>query len=151
MKSLMMKKSLILLMIMAGITACVQKSENTSEQPVKDSVTVITENRADVQSDSWLGQYAGFFPCGDCEGIETVITLQEDSTYIQKSTYLGKDNSFEETGTFTLIEPGSRLVLKSADSEQSYLLGDGTLTLLNSEGKVTEGELADAYVLKKKN
>ena len=151
MKSLMMKKSLILLMIMAGITACVQKSENTSEQPVKDSVTVITENRADVQSDSWLGQYAGVFPCGDCEGIETVITLQEDSTYIQKSTYLGKDNSFEETGTFTLIEPGSRPVLKSADSEQSYLLGDGTLTLLNSEGKVTEGELADAYVLKKKN
>jgi hypothetical protein len=47
-------------------------------------------------------------------------------------------------------EPGSRLVLKSSDSEQAYLLGDGTLTLLNSEGKVTEGELAEMYVLKKK-
>ncbi|MBP1663392.1 MAG: hypothetical protein H6Q19_532 [Bacteroidetes bacterium] len=151
MKSLMMKKSLLLLMIMAAITACVQKSENTSEQSVKDSVTVITENHTDVQSYSWLGEYAGVFPCDDCEGIETIITLREDSTYVQKSTYLGKDNSFEETGTFSLIEPGSRLVLKSTDSEQSYLLGDDTLTLLNSEGKVTEGELADAYVLKKKS
>lgn len=146
----MKKKLFILLILLPGIFACVPKSESTGEQSATDSVTVTTEIPSQQPQAKWMGEYTGIFPCGDCEGIEINITLKEDSSYIQKSTYLGKDNSFEETGTFTVNEPGSRLVLKSADSEQAYLLGDRTLTLLNSEGKVTEGELADAYVLKKK-
>ena len=145
-----MKKNLILLMIVAGITACIHKSENAGEQAATDSVAVTTQVSSGQSQSTWLGEYTGIFPCGDCEGIKIIITLKADSTYTQKSTYLGKGNSFEETGTFTVQEPGSRLVLKSSDSEQAYLLGDGTLTLLNSEGKVTEGELAEMYVLKKK-
>ena len=146
----MKKKLFIFLIIIPGIFACVQKSDNTGEQTATDSVTIITEVPSRQPQVQWAGEYAGIFPCGDCEGIEITIALKEDSTYIQKSTYLGKGNSFEENGTFTLEEPGSRIVLKSADSEQAYLLGNGTLTLLNSDGKVTEGELAEAYVLKKK-
>ena len=132
-----------------SMSACVQKNEKNEEKPVTDSVTVNTDVRTNSTTPDWVGEYKGVIPCEDCDGIETSITLNKDSTYILKTTYQGKGNTSEDKGTFTWLEPSSRVVLKSNDIEQVYLIGNGTLTILNSEGKITEGELADDYVLKK--
>lgn len=102
----------------------------------------------------YTGTYKGVLPCADCEGIETVVTLNEDGTYQVTSTYLGKgeDNVFEESGNYTWKDNGSDIVLEDEDGENTmYFVAENKIIRLDMEGNRIEGALADNYVLNKED
>lgn len=98
---------------------------------------------------SYEGVYKGTLPCADCSGIETEITLSND-TYTLKTTYLGKEgNSFEKKGSITFDPSGNILIFAEQDMPNSYKVEGETLIALDMEGKPITGELAEMYVLRK--
>lgn len=94
----------------------------------------------------WAGSYYGVLPCADCEGIETVVTLDYDGTYDTRWRYLGKgDEVFSEAGSLSWNEAGSTVTL-SEDSGQ-YFVGEHRLFRLARDGSRIRGDLAEHYVL----
>ena len=54
-----------------------------------------------MTSVDWDGTYFGILPCADCNGIQTILTLNKNLTYEIQMKYLGKDEKvFESKGTF---------------------------------------------------
>ena len=98
-----------------------------------------TENSVD-----WNGTYKGELPCADCEGIATTIELKSDNTFVQKNEYKGKgkDNTFEEKGSFEWDKYGSIITLKLKDGVQKYKVAEGYITHLDQNGKEITGDLA---------
>lgn len=100
----------------------------------------------------WQGTYRGITPCADCEGIETVVVLNKDLTFVIKTKYLGKGEAkvFEERGNFTWDKTGGIISLAGLKGKPSqYKVGENKLIQLDMEGKTVTGPLADKYVLTK--
>jgi heat shock protein HslJ len=100
----------------------------------------------------WPGTYKGTTPCADCEGIETVVILNKDLTFVIKTKYLGKGDAkiFEEKGNFTWDNTGSIILLQGLKGRPSqYKVGENRLIQLDMEGKVITGPLAEKQVLLK--
>ena len=100
----------------------------------------------------WQGTYKGITPCGDCEGIETEITLNENLSYVMKTKYLGKRDGkiFEEKGNFVWDKSGGSITLKGLkDRLSNYKVGENRLIQLDMNGNIISGALAEKYVLAK--
>ena len=99
----------------------------------------------------WAGTYQGVVPCADCEGIETSITLERDSTYQLRTRSLGKaDSVFEKRGAFAWNAAGSEIQLQGLPAGSNrYLVGENVLTQLDRDGNRITGELAAKYFLPK--
>jgi heat shock protein HslJ len=96
----------------------------------------------------WSVTYRGVLPCADCEGIETVITLTEEGTYIRSLRYLGREDGYRrDQGEFEWNDTGSGIVL--AAQEQAYQVGESRLFHLDRQGQRIDGPLAERYVLMK--
>lgn len=96
----------------------------------------------------WSGTYRGVLPCADCEGIETVITLMEEGTYIRSLRYLGREDGYRrDQGGFEWNDAGSGIVLEA--DEQAYQVGENRLFHLDRQGQRIDGPLAERYVLVK--
>lgn len=96
------------------------------------------------------GTYSGVLPCADCEGIETMLQLNDDETYQLEVKYQGKNQSapFVTKGTWVLGD--DRIKLKGVtDAPDSYLIEDDYLVQLDMKGKKIDGALAEQYILKK--
>src|SRR5271156_4965919 len=57
-----------------------------------------------------LAQYRGVLPCADCPGIDTTLSLFANAPndlahtrYVLKSSYQERNNSFTETGTWSIV------------------------------------------------
>lgn len=99
----------------------------------------------------WTGTYDGVLPCADCEGIKTIISINQDNTYVAKDIYVGKpDSLFESNGTFKWDEKGQKIIF-SDKNRTSYFVGENTLTHLDKDGNKISGDLAERYILKKVN
>lgn len=69
-------------MIVAGITACIHKGEKR-ERTGRYGLGGCNHRsfiRSSLQS-TWLGEYAGIFPCVTAKVSRIIITLKADSTY----------------------------------------------------------------------
>jgi copper homeostasis protein (lipoprotein) len=112
--------------------------------------TIPTGDNSMVSLD-WDGTYTGTIPCADCQGIETSLTLKKDKTYLLKTKYLGKSNTFtEKSGTFTWNTEGSTIILQGiSNAPNQYLVGENLLFQLDMAGKRITGGLADSYKLRK--
>jgi uncharacterized lipoprotein NlpE involved in copper resistance len=100
----------------------------------------------------WPATYKGITPCADCEGIETKIVLNKDSTFVIKTKYLGKGAAkvFEERGNFIWDKTGGIISLAGLKGKPSqYKVGEDKLIQLDMEGKTITGQLADKYILTK--
>lgn len=97
----------------------------------------------------WAGTYRGVLPCADCEGIATVVTLEDDGTYQTRSEYLGRGGvAFEEKGRFNWNAAGNTVTL--GESEPAlYFVAENRLIRRAQDGSPITGPLADAYVLEK--
>jgi len=132
----------------SGLSGCNAPSEANQimQEPVPDN----SRNALD-----WDGSYLGLLPCADCEGIQTILTLNKDLSYRLKTQYLGKsDHFFESSGEFSWNEEGNTVILKdteSAGQPSRYFVGENTLTQLDQQGNKIAGELAGKYVLSKTN
>ncbi|MCA1756310.1 MAG: copper resistance protein NlpE N-terminal domain-containing protein [Bacteroidales bacterium] len=120
------------------------RQENGAETPTGDNSMVSLD---------WNGIYTGIIPCADCEGIQTLIRLNDDLSYIWKSRYLGKDETiFGTTGNFIWSDDGGTITLIDNIEDQSgpsWLVGENILFMPDDDGNRITGELAEMYRLKK--
>lgn len=116
-------------------------SDSTNvETTVEDSVT-----------DAFTGLYKETLPAADCEGINTTLQINADSTYDLRSEYIGKkDGVFEQSGVYA-VKDGKLLVLTTPSSGELiyYVKVDNGVMLSDSLATINQGELAEHYILKK--
>jgi uncharacterized lipoprotein NlpE involved in copper resistance len=137
-------------------------------EPAKETTAVTTDTIAPVQQDTtaakmttadnsqtsldWPGTYKGVVPCADCEGIETTITIGQDSSYTLTTSYLGKKDAkpFEKKGKFIWDAYGSTILLSGiTNAPDKYKVGENVLIQLDMSGNTITGDLADKYRLQK--
>ena len=137
---------LIIIAVAFVAVACNNKQSKTNAGTADSTVVTV------VEGNNFYGTYEGTLPCADCEGIKTVLTLNEDTTYDLKSEYLGKENAvFEESGVYNLLAGNVvELVTPSSGNKTYYKIQDGAVALSDASGVLNEGELAEFYILKKK-
>ena len=139
------------MMICLTFSAC--KSEKTEEATTSTEIAASSfpDTHTSQNSLDWNGVYQGVIPCGDCEGIETRVTLKSDGTFIRSLKYLGKDpNGFFDQGKFTWESSGSKIILNGENGEtQMYQVGENVLFHLDKEGNRISGILAENYKLAK--
>ena len=143
-----MKKSFLSLAIIAlTLSSCKNDSEKQEETIPMDSTTVqIDHHNAKISLD-YIGTYKGSLPCADCEAIETIISLTENS-YVKETVYKGKSKEvFKETGTYTWNEAGNTITLSGSEAPDQYFVGEGVLFHLDADGKRIEGDLTSNYKL----
>ena len=98
--------------------------------------------------------YKGIVPCADCEGIETILNLRDESNFVLTTHYLGKKDSKINVlkGTYTWNKEGNTVVLSGIENGPSqYFVSENYLTQLDLEGNKITGDLASKYVLEKQN
>jgi uncharacterized lipoprotein NlpE involved in copper resistance len=96
------------------------------------------------------GNYHGMIPCADCRGINYILSLNEDSTYILSMEYIGKPeerNLFTSSGYWT-IESKNVKLLNKADGNYLFQIKDSTLLMLDMNGNIMKNP--DKFILKKK-
>ena len=101
----------------------------------------------------YAGTYKGVTPCGDCEGIEVVLTIDMDSTYSHSMKYLGKGDAKPviKTGKYVWVDGGTIQLNGITDGPSKYKVGGGRMWQLDMQGNKIEGELAEKYILTKTN
>lgn len=112
---------------------------------------MIPDKHTSQNSLDWAGTYKGILPCADCEGIETTLRINSDSTFQLITKYLGKkSDSLETFGTFVWNNDGNTIVLDNiSNAPNKYFVKENSLVQLDLEGNFISGNLADKYVLQK--
>lgn len=96
-----MKRKFLLLVTLSTVFFGCQK-QTESQSSAQDSIAKmdsIVEEAAHNAKKSldYIGTYKGVLPCADCEGLETVLCINENNTYKLQTRYLGKgDKVFEQ-------------------------------------------------------
>ncbi|ESU29149.1 copper resistance lipoprotein NlpE [Flavobacterium limnosediminis JC2902] len=115
-----------------------------------DTTLVVSDGHTSEISLDWDGTYKGIIPCADCPGIETNLTLNKDKTYSLSVLYQDRDKKPTITkGSFTWDSTGSNIKLDKAGAETQYKVKEGSLVMLDREGKEIESALKSHYVLHK--
>lgn len=135
------------LMVAALVFGCNENKRKDAD--MMPNTELVGDNS--MTSLDWTGTYEGILPCADCEGIKTIISINQDNTYVAKDIYVGKpDSLFESNGTFKWDENGQTIIFSDA-KRRPYFVGEKTLTQLDNDGNRILGDLAERYVLKKVN
>lgn len=96
------------------------------------------------------GTYKGTLPTASGSGMEVTIVLSGIDAFKMSYFYVGKeDESYETTGLFVWNDAGTVITLVGDEAPNQYLVGDDSLTQLDTEGNLITGELAEHYVLRK--
>jgi uncharacterized lipoprotein NlpE involved in copper resistance len=143
-------------LLMASFFLTVGCTKNSASNELNDepgnSSPVSTDAHSSRNSLDWTGTYQGIVPCADCDGIETVLTLNPDHTFELASTYLGKGrDAVGSMGTFSWNTDGNTITLSGiANGPNQYFVGENKLVQLDLSGRRFTGSLSDRYVLQKK-
>lgn len=147
-----MKKIKIYLSIVLIATLAACKSPNKQDENSQNQVYVQDTHNAENSLD-WVGVYKGYLPCASCEEIKTTLVLKDNNTFERTEIYVkgGQDETFIEEGTFTWDKDKTiiTLNLKNEKNQPKYMVTEGRLIMLDSNGKENQGELADKYILNK--
>lgn len=152
----MMKKYLLILSVAGALVSCggnLRKAAATGSTACETetaTIETISAGHTAETSLDWLGSYEGTLPAADCPGIETTIVLAADGSYTLRMEYLERDTAFDEEGTFRI--EGNLLTLVPSDGGQPgyYQVEENRLRHLDADRQPITGELADHYVLQKK-
>lgn len=158
-----MNKSFVILSAGILLSAC-----GTSTAPVPEPETEVVESyptgtlvspKAGVRVEeaapapeqtAKYTKYEGTLPAADAAGIKTTLVLFENGRFALDETYLGRDASFTQLGTYT--RQGDVITLQAEQDLPRYYQLDGeTARLLDQDKKPVQGELAQYYILKKVN
>jgi len=133
--------------ISLGLFSC---SSGNSKKSEEKKVETSDNSRNSLD---WNGTYTGTVPCADCQGIFTIVTLNKDNTYTLSMKYLGKSGEyFDSHGNFTWNDAGSSITFEGINDNEGfkmYQVGENKLTMLDIQGNIITGSLADKYILKK--
>jgi uncharacterized lipoprotein NlpE involved in copper resistance len=145
----MMKKLIFFASMVALLSVGFQSCKQKSKADI-DLLEAIDRAHNSQNSVEWQGVYTGVIPCADCEGINVLITLNNDNTYQMNYSYIGKEEGNEQfSGTFTWTEDGGAVVFSDKTVPYYYQVGENKLIQYDMEGKLITGEFADMYVLTK--
>ena len=133
-----------------------ESTESTSVSIDTTSLHADTISEEDMHTSKnsldWSGMYKGVLPCADCEGIETIIILNTDYTYLMQTKYItkGEITPIERTGTFTWNTAGNTIYFSGIENAPNqYFVAEYKLIQLDMNGKRIEGNLASKYILEK--
>jgi copper homeostasis protein (lipoprotein) len=148
----MKKIPAFLFLISLLLIGCQPKDGGTSAE--NSTLTARETDGAHTSKNSlqWHGMYKGVLPCADCEGIETVLVLNAEHTYLLQTKYLGKGDGkvIERTGSIAWNTSGNTIMLAGVeDAPSMYLVAENHLTQLDQNGNKITGDLADKYLLVK--
>lgn len=145
----MKKHSFLILLVLA--VSCQQQSNNKAESKTDSVKNAVANSHNAKNSLDYIGTYKGILPCADCDGLDTEITINENSTFSIKTKYVGKgDKIFELKGNFDWNKSGNMIILREVkNGPNKYFVGENTLTQLDLSGKKITGNLASAYILSK--
>jgi copper homeostasis protein (lipoprotein) len=136
-------KKITLLLLLVSIVSC-------KDETVADKKTTKVDTHNSKNSIDYVGTYKGILPCADCDGLQTEIAINENSTFCIKTKYQGKgDKVFMQKGNFTWNTKGNIIILKGVNGANQYFVGENSLTQLDVYGKKSDGSFADDYVLSK--
>jgi uncharacterized lipoprotein YbaY/heat shock protein HslJ/uncharacterized lipoprotein NlpE involved in copper resistance len=99
-----------------------------------------TEPASGATTGKALGQlpasFSGDLPCADCPGIRYQLNLFPDHVFFLRITYLGKDESFDDLGTWMVSSDEKTLVLQGGRqaSDRFAIKDEATLRKLDLEG-----------------
>jgi uncharacterized lipoprotein NlpE involved in copper resistance len=127
-------------------------NDDLTTEAVIDNPIAITDIHNSMNALDWNGTYKGILPCASCEGIETILTLNSDQSYVLVTNYLGRNDALEQEkrGEFSWNEEGSIISLTNINSgPNQYKIGENRIWHLDVNGEIITGDLEDHYVLTK--
>lgn len=149
----MKKISLLFFSVSFFVISCQKKENSSSETSAEDSTSLVIDHHTSQLSLDYLGVYKGTLPCADCEGIETTLTLLDETNYELETTYKGKSKTpFVNKGTYSWHESGNKIKLdgiKEGEGSNRYQVIENGLIQLDLDGNRITGELGRKYLLQK--
>lgn len=146
---------LMLMTLFAGCTTT-QRPIVTGGAKTDTSNTISKPDNISTQNDIF-GIYHGVLPCADCEGIQTEIRLNKDTTYQLFTKYIGKDSLVSKSeGKFVWDSNEKKIILNDKENPRlreanRFIVGENLITKLDLNGNKIEGQNAEKYILKKDN
>ena len=124
-----MKKYLLFILVPAIMAGCAQTvpQENVVSASSPES-GILNDGHTAENSLDWGGVYEGMFPCADCEGINTRLTLNDDRTYVLEESYV-KNGAVAYSGkregafSFDIANP-SLIRLDSNADQRVFFVGE---------------------------
>lgn len=102
------------------------------------------------QGSSWVGTYKGVLPCANCEGVETILTLKPDTTYVLKISFLGAATTIPDiTGKFDWTAENTFTLDNEDYLSADYIFSEGILFQRDLDGKMVEGPDAGKFIFTK--
>jgi uncharacterized lipoprotein NlpE involved in copper resistance len=158
MKTLKITVLAVLLALGAGCqkddkkTSVEQQEQGTLPNIDNDTVPKDTPGGASATDTTdaakWAGNYSGSLPCGDCKGILTKITLNNDKTYTLSSQYIGKETRpTVYNGTFNLDKSIVTLDAEGDHLKFQLMPEDNMIVKLDKFGNEEQGGPAARYYL----
>lgn len=149
-------RTFTILMALCAIIAVGCKSGEGSDiyiqEPIKRTTGQNDGHNARNSLD-WAGVYEGISPCADCDGIKTTLRLNKDETFVLSQTYMGKSDGevrYKQDGEFVWEDNGRDIIVKTQEHTIKFRIGERDVTMLDMEGNVVSGALANFYTLEKK-
>jgi NlpE N-terminal domain/META domain/Domain of unknown function (DUF4377) len=123
------KFSLIFVALAAVVSASAQQ-RGAGAPPAQGADMHNSRNSLD-----WASTYEGVLPCADCRGTKTRLTLNSDGSYRPVTQAQGSQNAEKSiSGIFTWQPSGNAITLDEPGGRRQFSVGEGRLTLLQSEG-----------------
>ena len=155
-RMIIMKKLNLLYVGIAFLVLAIMSCKNRKTSGTTDNQNVKTETDKAHNSKNtldWAGVYKGVLPCTDCEGIETMIRITSNNTFVLETKLLGKSKEVNtEVGTFHWDDSGNKIFLDERNKSSgpfAFAVGENKLTQLDINGNYIGGKPSDKDVLKK--
>lgn len=116
---------------------------SSNDKPIEYS-----NNPSELSLD-WGGVYKGVFPCADCQGIDTTLTLNYNGTYALDTTYKkGKFIAMPQAviGKIEWDKEKPIIYLNSKSEQRIFFIGEGYVKAYDAQGKPIKSKLN--YTLK---
>lgn len=133
---------------------CGETRNEATIEPEMVEISLATDTVHTTRSSvDYAGTYKGITPCADCEGIETTLAVNTDSTFSFTTLYMGKGDgkAVVKTGKYVWVDGGTIQLEGITDGPSKFKVGEGRMWQLDMQGNKVEGELADKYILTKIN
>ena len=103
-------------------------------------ILIIVSGCASVVTKAPEGNFYGYLPCNDCNGISYQLELAENSTYVLKSRKENHGDILTYRGTYNVDSDGKLLLIgKTGEVELNHLqFTNDTLLVLNRDGSSSE-------------
>jgi len=130
-------------LIVLGLGAC-----RTTKEAEWYAPEVVDMHNTKISA-SWDGAYTGIIPSASGMGIDVLIMLNRDDTYMLRYTYVGKPEIYTSNGSFKWDKTGEMITLPVKNFPPYYKVAQNKLIQLDMDGKYITGNLAESYVLTK--